>query len=76
MQLEKKRKKPFFDNKTQLDLNCLWISSLIAANEVLPDKNYLNLAEDFFLIIEKNILITIFSIVIQKKLFFWRIMHF
>ena len=52
MQLEKK-KKPFFDNKTQLDLNCLWISSLIAANEVLPDKNYLNLAEDFFLIIEK-----------------------
>ena len=52
--IRKKRKKPFFDNKTQLDLNCLWISSLIAANEVLPDKNYLNLAEDFFLIIEKK----------------------
>ena len=53
-EIRKKRKKPFFDNKTQLDLNCLWISSLIAANEVLPDNNYLNLAEDFFLTIEEK----------------------
>ena len=43
-----KKKKPFFDDKTQLDLNCLWLSSLIAANEILPEKGYLKLAESFF----------------------------
>ena len=42
------KKKPTFDNKTQLDLNCLWISSLIAANDILPKNKYLNLAEEFF----------------------------
>ena len=47
-----KRTKPFFDNKTQLDLNCLWISSLIAANEVLPENKYLQEAEEHFLKIE------------------------
>ena len=47
--------KPFFDDKTQLDLNCLWVSSLIAADEVLPNKGYLNLAESFFSLIEKYI---------------------
>ena len=30
--------KPFFDDKTQLDLNCIWISSLVAASEILPEK--------------------------------------
>jgi len=49
-----KRKKPFFDNKTQLDLNCLWISSLVTADEILPDKGYLKLAEEFFSMIEKK----------------------
>ena len=52
--IRSKRNKPFFDDKTQLDLNCLWISALIAASEILPEKNYLNLAEDFFLKIEKK----------------------
>ena len=55
-QIRKKRKKPLFDNKSQLDLNCLWISSLIAANDILPEKKYLNLAEDFFSIIEEKYL--------------------
>ena len=27
--------------KTQLDLNCLWISALVNAHEILPEKNYL-----------------------------------
>ena len=36
-QIRKRRKKPLFDNKSQLDLNCLWISSLIAANDILPE---------------------------------------
>ena len=53
LEIRKKRKKPFFDNKSQLDLNCLWISSLVAAHDILPQKKYLNLAEDFFSIIEE-----------------------
>ena len=52
--IRSKKKKPFFDDKTQLDLNCLWISSLIAANEILPEKGYLKFAEDFFNKIEKK----------------------
>jgi uncharacterized protein YyaL (SSP411 family) len=49
-----KRNKPFFDDKTQLDLNCLMISALISAHEILPNKEYLKLAEDFFMKIEKK----------------------
>ncbi len=52
--IRSKRNKPFFDDKTQLDINCLMISALISANEVLPEKGYLKLAEEFFLKIEKK----------------------
>ena len=55
-QVRSKKKKPFFDNKTQLDLNCLWVSSLVAASEILPNNGYLKLAEKFFSKIEKKIL--------------------
>ena len=48
LNLRSKRKKPFFDDKTQLDLNCLWISALISSHEIMPKKNYLELAEIFF----------------------------
>ena len=51
-----KKNKPFFDDKTQLDLNCLWISGLISAHDVLPESNYLQLAESFFMNIEKKYL--------------------
>ena len=51
-----KKNKPFFDDKTQLDLNCLWISGLISSHDILPEKNYLKLAESFFLNIEKKYL--------------------
>ena len=54
LQIRFKRKKPFFDDKTQLDLNCLTISGLIAANEILPKKGYLKLAEELFFKIEKK----------------------
>jgi uncharacterized protein YyaL (SSP411 family) len=54
LEIRTKRKKPFFDDKTQLDLNCLWISSLIVASEILPEKGYSKLAEDFFSKIEKK----------------------
>ena len=52
--IRSKRNKPFFDDKTQLDLNCLWVSSLVAAHEVMPDKGYLKYAEEFFCLIEKK----------------------
>ncbi len=54
LEIRSKRNKPFFDDKTQLDLNCLWISSLVAANELLPHRGYLKLAEEFFLKIENK----------------------
>ncbi len=54
LEIRSKRNKPFFDDKTQLDLNCLWISALIAADEILPEKKYLKYAEEFFDLIEEK----------------------
>ncbi len=54
LDLRSKRNKPFFDDKTQLDLNCLWVSALVEANQVLPNKGYLKYAENFFSMIEKK----------------------
>ena len=54
LKIRLKRKKPFFDDKTQLDLNCLMISALISANEILPQNKYLELAEELFSKIEKK----------------------
>ena len=48
------RKKPFFDEKNQLDLNCLWVSSLITLNSIIPDARYLKTAENFYEKIEKK----------------------
>ena len=56
LKIRLKKNKPFFDDKTQLDLNCLWVSSLISAHEILPNKGYLKLAEIFFSKIDKKIL--------------------
>ena len=56
LQIRLKKNKPFFDDKTQLDLNCLWISSLVSASDILPKNRYLNLAEEFFSKIEKKYL--------------------
>ena len=54
LKIRRKRKKPFFDDKTQLDLNSLWISALISANDILPDENYSKLAEDYYDLIENK----------------------
>ncbi len=54
LQIRLKRSKPFFDDKTQLDLNCLMISALISANEILENKGYFELAEEVFLKIENK----------------------
>ena len=56
LSLRKKKRKPFFDNKIQLDLNCLWISSLISAHQVIPNEGYLKKAEELFSKIEKKFL--------------------
>jgi len=56
LEIRLKKNKPFFDDKTQLDLNCMWISGLIAAHEILPEMGYLKLAESFFSTIEENYL--------------------
>ena len=53
-EIRNKRVKPFFDNKTQLDLNCLWIKALINAHKVLPNKGYLDLAQKYYNFIEKK----------------------
>ncbi len=54
LKIRKNKIKPFFDNKTQLDLNSLWVSALVKASLVLPKKNYLKLAVSFFENIEKK----------------------
>ena len=51
--LRKKKNKPFFDSKIQLDLNCLWVSALISAEKILPKNNYLQIAETFYDNLEK-----------------------
>ena len=45
--LRKEKVKPFFDNKIQLDLNCLWVSALISAEQILPNNNFLEIAETY-----------------------------
>ena len=56
LKIRLKKNKPFFDDKTQLDLNCLWISGLISAHDILPEKGYLKLAESFFIKIDEKYL--------------------
>ena len=52
--IRKQKIKPFFDNKTQLDLNSLWVSALINAHAILPDEGYLAKAESIFEILEEK----------------------
>ena len=52
--LREKKTKPFFDNKIQLDLNCLWVSALISAEKILPKNNYLQTAETYYYNLEKT----------------------
>tara|TARA_B100001057_G_scaffold101124_2_gene98217 strand:- start:606 stop:2321 length:1716 start_codon:yes stop_codon:yes gene_type:complete len=53
-EIREKRKKPFFDKKNQLDLNCLWVSSLVSLNSILPNNGFLKEAENFYEKIEKK----------------------
>ena len=48
LQLRQKRIKPFFDNKTQTDLNSFWIYSILQSSLILDDKNIYNQAINYF----------------------------
>merc|ERR1711991_699186 len=54
LEIRIKRKKPFFDKKNQLDLNCLWVSCLVSLNSIIPNEGYLESAVNFFENIEKK----------------------
>ncbi len=51
--LRNKKNKPFFDDKVQLDLNCLWVSALISAEKIIPNNNFLKIAETYYENLEK-----------------------
>ena len=44
LDVRKKRTKPFFDDKTQIDLNAYWISTLIFVSEVFDKEHWKTLA--------------------------------
>lgn len=46
--LRARKTKPYFDNKIQLDLNCIWVSALISAETILPNNNFLKIAEKYY----------------------------
>ncbi len=54
IKIRSQRKKPFFDEKNQLDLNCLWVSTLISLNSIIQDVDYLKTAEHFYEKIENK----------------------
>ena len=47
-----KRSKPFFDEKTQIDLNCYWISTLIFVAEVFDRDDWRKLAKSNYELIK------------------------
>ena len=52
--IRKPKKETFFDNKTQLDLNCILISAFVKAHEILPKNEYLKSAKEIYQLIEKK----------------------
>ena len=48
LQFRQKRIKPFFDDKTQTDLNSFWIYSILHSSFILDDKNIYNQAINYF----------------------------
>ena len=54
LNIREKRAKPFFDDKTQIDLNCYWVSTLIFIAEVLDRDDWRELAKSSYGLI-KNV---------------------
>jgi len=63
----KKRVLPFFDAKTQIDLNAYWLSTLNFIAEVLDKENWRKIAEDKFNIIKNKVSSEIFHCYKDKK---------
>ena len=53
LNVREKRPKPFFDNKTQIDLNAFWISTLIFVSEIFDNEKWKKLALSNYDIIKK-----------------------
>ena len=52
LDIREKRLKPFFDDKTQIDLNAYWISTLIFVSEVLDKESWKKIALENYNIIK------------------------
>tara|TARA_B100000963_G_scaffold287412_1_gene256570 strand:- start:9748 stop:11469 length:1722 start_codon:yes stop_codon:yes gene_type:complete len=52
--IRSKKKKPLFDNKIQLDLNCFWISALLSVYSVSKNQKILEKAENYYMNLNKN----------------------
>ena len=50
--MREKRPQPFFDDKTQIDLNSFWLSTLIFIAEVLDDENWREIAKSNYKLIK------------------------
>ena len=48
LEIRLKKNKPFFDDKTQTDLNSFWIYSTLHSSYILDDKNIYNKAINYF----------------------------
>ena len=53
MSIREKRTKPFFDDKTQIDLNAYWISTLIFVAEVFNKEEWKKLSLSNYNLIKK-----------------------
>ena len=69
LQLRQKRIKPFFDDKTQTDLNSFWIYSILHSSFILDDKNIYNKAINYFSSLQTllNKIFFIVTIKVEKK---------
>ena len=52
LEARQKRQKPFFDDKTQTDLNSLWITTLLHTSFVLNDETLLKKSIQMFELLE------------------------
>ncbi len=55
LEIRNKRKKPFFDNKVQTDLNCYWIYTLFHSSFILNDEKLLKLSNNLFLKVKERL---------------------
>ena len=67
LNIREKRPKPFFDDKTQIDLNCYWTSTLIFVAEVFDRDDWRKLAKLNYELIKKMTSNGVFHCYKEKK---------